>query len=298
MRWIVIINLNCTPANAGARRLQMVHPRGGQLAGGTYKMGVYQQIGKSYDLTRRADPYIVSRLDHYLRVRSNLSYLDVACGTGNYTMALAQSGGTWHGIDQSQRMIDAARKKSKSIFWQLADVNRLPYNDKLFSGVVCTLAIHHFISLPSAFSEIHRVMGTGNFVLFTSTPEQMMRYWLVEYFPQAIYKSAEQMPSLSVVTDALLDSGFRAIATEDYSIQEDLQDFFLYSGKHRPAMYLDALVRSGISTFALLASATEIEEGCRQLESDIKTGRITDVIKKHEHSGGDYKFVVARRDAT
>ena len=261
-------------------------------------MAVYEQIGKSYDQSRRADPYIVSRLNHYLRVRAGLSYLDVGCGTGNYTSALAQSGGTWHGIDQSQLMIDVARKKSQSIFWQLADVNRLPFSDKAFSGVVCTLAIHHFVSLSSAFSEIYRVIGTGNFVLFTSTPEQMMRYWLVEYFPEAIYKSAEQMPSLALVNDALSGSGFHSMETEDYFIQEDLQDFFLYSGKHRPAIYLDATVRSGISTFTLLASETEIEKGCGKLEADMKTGRIEDVIKKYEHGGGDYKFVIARKNIT
>lgn len=260
-------------------------------------MAVYQHIGRSYDLTRRPDPYIVSRLEHYLKIRPDLSYLDAACGTGNYTLALAQSGGRWHGIDQSQRMIEEARKKSKSILWQLADVSRLPYDDGMFAGVVCTLAIHHFISLPSAFSEIHRVIRTGNFVLFTSTPEQMMRYWLVDYFPEALHKSAQQMPCADVVDNVLSGSGFHSIETEDYSIREDLQDLFLYSGKHRPEIYLDALVRSGISTFALLASPTEIEEGCARLASDIKTGRIAEVVKKYEHGGGDYKFVVARKDA-
>jgi SAM-dependent methyltransferase len=195
-------------------------------------------------------------------------------------------------------MIGAAREKSRSIFWQLADVNRLPYGDKAFSGVVCTLAIHHFASLSSAFSEIHRVLAAGNFVLFTSTPEQMMRYWLVEYFPEAIYKSAEQMPSLAAVKDALSGAGFQSIETEDYFVQENLQDFFLYSGKHRPAIYLDAGVRSGISTFTLLASKAEIEEGCKKLEADLKSGRIKDVANKYEHRGGDYKFVIAhKRDA-
>jgi SAM-dependent methyltransferase len=260
-------------------------------------MAIYEQIGESYDLTRRADPYIVSRLNYHLNVYAHLSYLDVACGTGNYTVALAQRGGRWHGIDQSQRMIAAAQKKSNSIFWQLADVTRLPYKEKTFSGVVCTLAIHHFVSLAAAFNEIHRVMATGNFVLFTATPEQMMSYWLAEYFPEAISRSAEQMPALELVEDALSEAGFRSITTEDYFVQEDLQDFFLYSGKHRPAMYLDTNVRSGISTFSLLASKTEIETGCGKLEADIKQGRIKDVIKKYEHSGGDYKFVIARRDA-
>lgn len=260
-------------------------------------MAIYERIGESYDLTRSADPYLVSRLNHHLKINAHQSYLDVACGTGNYTLALAQSGGRWHGIDQSQRMIAAAQKKSNSIFWLLADVTRLPYNERTFAGVVCTLAIHHFNSLAAAFNEIHRVMATGNFVLFTSTPEQMMAYWLAEYFPEAISLSAEQMPALELVADALSEAGFRSITTEDYFVREDLQDFFLYSGKHRPAMYLDKITRSGISTFSLLASKTEIETGCAKLEADIKQGRIKDVIKKYEHGGGDYKFVIAHKDA-
>lgn len=258
-------------------------------------MAVYEQIGKGYDLTRRADPYIVSRLTHHLRIDSQLSYLDAACGTGNYTLALSQAGGTWHALDQSQRMIDAARKKSDTIFWQLADVTRLPYRDGAFSGVVCTLAIHHFTSLVPAFSEINRVLTKGRFVLFTSTLEQTSQYWLAEYFPEAIAKSAEQMPSAAAIREALLEARFDSVETEDYVVQEDLQDFFLYSGKHRPAMYLDRVVRSGISTFALLASETEIEEGCRRLESDIQTGQIAEVVKRYEHKEGDYKFVVARK---
>jgi SAM-dependent methyltransferase len=261
-------------------------------------MVVYEQIGKGYDLTRRADPYIVSRLNHYLRVNARSSYLDVACGTGNYTLALSELGGTWHALDHSARMIDAARSKNNSIFWQLADVTGLPYRENTFSGVVCTLAIHHFPSLPPAFSEIYRVMAEGNFVIFTSTPEQTGRYWLAEYFPEAISKSAEQMPSLAAIDNALSGAGFQLIKTEDYSVSEDLQDFFLYSGKYRPAIYLEPAVRSGISTFTLLASETEIEAGCSRLESDIKSGRIIDVVKKYEHTGGDYKFVIAHKKNT
>lgn len=260
-------------------------------------MAVYERIGKGYDLTRRADPYLVSRLKHYLNIDPHLSYLDVACGTGNYTLALSQSGGTWHAVDQSQRMLDAARQKSSAICWQLADAARLPYEDEVFSGVVCTLAVHHFTQLALAFKEIHRVIGIGNFVLFTSTLEQTSRYWLAEYFPEAIAKSAEQMPSLQTINDALSEAGFQSIKIENYFVQEDLQDFFLYSGKHHPAIYLDTVVRSGISTFALLASETEVEEGCRKLESDIRTGRITDVVKKYEHNEGDYMFVAACKDA-
>ena len=48
---------------------------------------IYNRIGAGYDATRRADPYIAGKLDSYLSTKDGLSYLDVACGTGNYTVA-------------------------------------------------------------------------------------------------------------------------------------------------------------------------------------------------------------------
>ncbi|MBD2680818.1 MULTISPECIES: class I SAM-dependent methyltransferase [Nostoc] len=258
-------------------------------------MAIYEQIGKSYDLTRRADPEIANRLAVKLQIKSDSSYLDVACGTGNYTLALAKHGGIWHGIDQSTKMIDAAINKSNSVTWQVGEVEALPYTDGSFSGVLCTLAIHHFAALIPACREIYRVLLAGRLVLFTATPEQMSKYWLVEYFPEAIYKSAEQMPSLEKVKSALDEAGFQSVDIETYYISENLQDLFLYSGKHRPEIYLDENVRSGISTFALLASAEEIVAGCERLAVDIHTGRITEIIKKYENDRGDYLFITAEK---
>ncbi|MEH1935781.1 MAG: methyltransferase domain-containing protein [Nostoc sp.] len=261
-------------------------------------MAIYEQIGKGYDLTRRADPDIAAQLAKHLEVKLDLSYLDVACGTGNYTLALTKHGGVWHGVDQSTQMIDAAINKSNVVAWQVAEAEKLPYADGTFSGVLCTLGIHHFAALTPAFREIYRVLAAGRFVLFTATPEQMSKYWLVEYFPEAIHKSAEQMPSLEKVRYALNEAGFNSVDIEPYSISENLQDLFLYSGKHRPEIYLDANVRSGISTFALLASADEIAAGCQRLAADINTGRISEIVKKYENNQGDYLFVIADKVAT
>ncbi|MEH2026517.1 class I SAM-dependent methyltransferase [Nostoc sp.] len=256
-------------------------------------MAVYEQIGQGYDLTRSADPDIAARLAVHLQIQSHSSYLDVGCGTGNYTLALAKHGGVWHGIDRSKLMIDAAKNKSNAVAWQVAQVESLPYTDRSFSGVLCTLAIHHFAAIIPAFKEIYRVLVAGHFVLFTATPEQMSKYWLVEYFPEAIHKSAEQMPSLEKVRYALYEVGFDSVNIEPYSISKNLQDLFLYSGKYRPEIYLDENVRSGISTFALLASADEIAAGCQRLAADINTGRITEIVKKYENNHGDYLFIIA-----
>ena len=255
-------------------------------------MAIYEQIGKGYDLTRRADPYITTRLAQHLDIKPNNLYLDVACGTGNYTVALAEFGGFWHGIDQSSLMIDAAKNKSKAIDWLVASVEDLPYDNQSFSGVLCTLAIHHFTELIPAFKEIYRVLANGKFLLFTSTPEQMQKYWLVEYFPEAITKASQQMPSLALVKSALQKVGFNSIQVETYSIRPDLQDLFLYSGKYHPELYLDANIRSGISTFSQLASVDEMTNGCQKLAADINTGFIHQVMQQYEHDQGDYLFII------
>lgn len=258
-------------------------------------MAIYEQIGKTYDLTRRADPDISYRLADYLHIHPDFKYLDVACGTGNYTLALAQFGGIWHAVDQSLQMITAARNKSHTVAWQVAQADVLPYTSRTFSGVLCTLAIHHFDTLIPAFQEIYRVLDTGNLVIFTATPKQIHKYWLVEYFPEAMRKSAEQMPSLENVKNALNEAGFKSVDIAPYSVQENLQDLFLYSGKHRPELYLNANVRSGISTFALLASPDEITTGCQRLAADIESGMISNIINKYEHDQGDYLFVIAHK---
>jgi ubiquinone/menaquinone biosynthesis C-methylase UbiE len=256
---------------------------------------LYDRIGTEYDVTRHADPYLVGRVRHHLNVQSAGEVLDVACGIGNYTIAVAQSGIRMHGLDQSRRMIAAARDKSRAVTWYIGDVEALPFADGTFAGAMCTLAIHHFRALLPAFQEVFRVLAKGRFVLFTSAAEQMRGYWLNKYFPTAMARSIAQMPSLKAIVGALQQSGFEEVTTEPYGVRRDVQDLFLYSGKHRPEMYLDPRVRAGISTFAALAEPSEVEDGCRRLAQDIQSGRIADVIAAYQHAQGDYLFVVAQK---
>lgn len=258
-------------------------------------MPIYDKIGSCYDSTRRADPDIVKRLIHHLSIEPGGNYLDVACGTGNYTIAIASLGVSVHGIDQSRQMITKAASKGGSITWHVGNAETLPFPDGVFSGALCTLAIHHFCSWRPAFQEVFRVLDGGRFVIFTATKEQMQGYWLNEYFPTAMAKSIEQMPDVEEVIENLQSVGFSNIHTEPYEVGEAIQDLFLYSGKHRPAMYLDPRIRAGISTFAALADPSEVEYGCQKLAQDIQSGQITNVVETYRHNKGDYLFVVSHK---
>ncbi|MCF6409468.1 class I SAM-dependent methyltransferase [Pseudalkalibacillus salsuginis] len=256
---------------------------------------LYDEIGKSYDATRKADPEITRHLRNHLQVPKGTKVLDIACGTGNYSIALEQSGLYVTGCDISTEMIEIAKQKSSKINWELADINCLPYENKTFTGVSCILSIHHFGELFVPFQEVFRVMDRGRFVIFTSSPEQMNTYWLKEYFPQAIEASSKQMPDLTTVNNTLQAVGFDIIGHETFLIQPDLEDFFLYSGKYEPHIYLDETVRAGISTFANLATKEEIVLGCSKLKRDIETKKINEVLPRYSSVKGDYVFVVAEK---
>ena len=83
----------------------------------------YNKISAEYDITRKADPVIVSKVGYLLGLNDLSSYLDVACGTGNYTIALSKLGGRWSAFDASGQMISKAHSKSQIIKWSIQDVD-------------------------------------------------------------------------------------------------------------------------------------------------------------------------------
>jgi len=249
-----------------------------------------------YNHTRHADPYLTDRLLHLLDAAPGGDYLDIGCGTGNYTIALAASGLNLTGVDPSGEMLNEARKRDQSITWLKGAAEEIPAKEVAFDGVIAVLTIHHWTDLVKSMKEIYRVTRPGGrIVLFTATPQQMKGYWLNHYFPAMMRASADQMPGFYAVATALANAGFDLDATEKYYIKEDLQDHFLYSGKHQPEMYLDEEMRKGISSFTVLANEEEVAAGLAKLNADINNGEFEDIRDSFENNKGDYLFVVAKK---
>lgn len=256
---------------------------------------LYNTIGKTYDTTRKADPEIVQTLLRLLNPSPQGHYLDVACGSGNYTSALAATGLMIEGVDISEEMLAKARTKNPAIRWHQGDAQALPFQDSSFDGAICTLAIHHMGAFEAAFKEIYRVIKPGRFVLLTALPEQMKHYWLVHYFPKMLEDAQAYMPDFLRIERAFTEAGFKHVKQEPFFVSETLKDLFLYAGKYRPAMYLDPQIRAGISSFHVSANEEEVRTGLKALEADIYSGKIEQIIQQYEHDGGDYLFVVGEK---
>src|SRR6185369_66840 len=95
---------------------------------------VYDTIGSTYARSRRADPAISRVLAQELSLTSSGAYLDLACGTGNYTVALNSLGGAWSAVDVSAIMLAQARSKTDAVAWVQASADSLPFQDSVFDG--------------------------------------------------------------------------------------------------------------------------------------------------------------------
>jgi len=257
---------------------------------------LYNKIGSGYNTTRLADPFISQKLFEFLEPNPAGLYLDIGCGTGNYTIALNNMGLKIYGVDPSEKMLAIASAQNQNINWVLGSAENMPVEDNQFNGVVATLTIHHWHNLTKAFSEIQRVLKPkGKIVIYTSTPEQMKGYWLNYYFPNMLADSIMQMPPLKLIESALNLSGFKIAKTDNYFIDDDLQDAFLYVGKNKPELYFSEDIRKGISSFSALAHAAEVEQGLIDLAEDVKSDLFKSIRLSFNDKAGDYLFVIAEK---
>ena len=257
----------------------------------------YDKIGIGYDSTRKADKYLAQMMFDFIKSdRPKSMYLDIGCGTGNYTSALHEKGLNFIGIDPSDEMLNKAHQKNNNITWKKGTAENIELSSDSIDGVLVSLTIHHWQNLVSGFKEIQRVMKKeGKVVLFTSTPEQTKSFWLHHYFPKMIDDSAKILPSMDKIEQAFKNADLEIIKQEPYFVKPDLEDWFLYCGKHDPKMYFKKEVRSGISSFSLIALQSEINIGLQRMKDDVDSGKINVIKKDYENDIGDYLFIVGQK---
>ena len=97
--------------------------------------------------------------------------LEVACGTGVVTRALAASLSATCAItatDLNQAMVALAERvgTSRPVTWRQADAMALPYAGESFDVVVCQFGAMFFPDRVAAYREIRRVLRPGGTFLF------------------------------------------------------------------------------------------------------------------------------------
>lgn len=111
------------------------------------------------------------------------SVLDVACGTGDMAISLAEQGCSVTGVDLSEEMLAIAKQKVATtsiqpLFFrfQLADAEQLPFDDNMFDAVTSAFGIRNFVHLDKGLAEMARVLKSGGrmVILEMSTPDSTL----------------------------------------------------------------------------------------------------------------------------
>lgn len=92
--------------------------------------------------------------------------LDLACGPGIVTAALAEGAADVVAFDATPEMLNKARERCgkaglSNVTFEQGDAAALPFADGSFDGVVTRLAIHHFAEPGRVIGEMYRVLKPG-----------------------------------------------------------------------------------------------------------------------------------------
>jgi ubiquinone/menaquinone biosynthesis C-methylase UbiE len=177
--------------------------------------------------------------------------LDVGCGTGRLSLALAgeQAARVW-GVDVSREMLAVARARAPGLRFKQARAEALPFKDGWFEAVLFWLVVH-LLDRPAAFDEARRVLAPAGRIAVVSFHESHFdAHWLNEFFPSLEAVDRARFPTQQELERELREAGFISVELERLTGGMSLT---------REAA-LDKLEQRHISTFDLLPPA-EVEEG-------------------------------------
>jgi ubiquinone/menaquinone biosynthesis C-methylase UbiE len=97
-----------------------------------------------------------------------LRLLEVGCGTGNISLALAHRGARVVGLDASGPMLARAQDKTRQEGLAITCIkglaSHLPFADESFDGVLCILALDFMTDREMVLQEMARVLRPEGFV--------------------------------------------------------------------------------------------------------------------------------------
>jgi ubiquinone/menaquinone biosynthesis C-methylase UbiE len=114
----------------------------------------------------KTDDQVASRFQAALGAAGHGHLLDVACGPGVVTAALAPGAASMVAFDATEQMLEKAKSRCvkaglTNVDFKCGDAENLPFADAQFDGVVTRLAVHHFADPQRALDEMFRVLRRG-----------------------------------------------------------------------------------------------------------------------------------------
>ncbi|MFC4410965.1 demethylmenaquinone methyltransferase [Chungangia koreensis] len=209
---------------------------------------VFESISEQYDTMNSVISFQLHKgwrkdVMKKMAVEKGSQALDVCCGTGDWTVQLAEAvgpEGSITGLDFSQNMLKVAEQKTT----EYSQVNlvhgnamELPFDQNSFDYVTIGFGLRNVPDYRKVLSEMHRVLKPGGLIvcLETSQPElpvyrQLFRFYfkyIMPVFGKLFAKSYDQyswlqesagtFPGMKELAEMFKETGFVDVTYKPYS---------------------------------------------------------------------------------
>jgi ubiquinone/menaquinone biosynthesis C-methylase UbiE len=158
--------------------------------------------------------------------------IDVACGPGVVTAAIAPRAASVVAFDATEEMLDKARARCakaglRNVAFKSGNAESLPFEDARFDGVVTRLAIHHFADPQRALGEMFRVLRPGGTavmvdVVSSEMPEESELQNAIERLRDP---SHVRMLPASELDASVAHAGFRDLAPTTWDKHREFEEW-------------------------------------------------------------------------
>lgn len=171
-----------------------------------------------------------------LGIRASDRVLDIACGPGLITCAVAKLAQHVTGLDLTPAMLEQARRQQAlagldNLTWTRGDVEALPFPAASFSCVMTRYSFHHFTNPKAVLAEMVRVTQPGGRVgvidVFMRNIEHQAAYDRAEILRDPSHVKALLLEDL---TGMFFDAGLTGVRTAFYRLETNLESLLTATG--------------------------------------------------------------------
>lgn len=196
----------------------------------------------------------VPLLAEALRLGEGDELLDVGCGTGGFSRALAERGARVTGLDRAAAFLAVARG-FEGVAWVEGEADGLPFADASFDRVLLSLVLHQLAEPERGVAEAFRVLRPGGHVVVrTFAPEDAVDRVPERFVPSMAAADAARLPQIEAVVGWLEAAGF-----VDVQVERHLRNKQLDLAEEERSL------RAEVAGRYAFVSDPELEEGLRRM---------------------------------
>jgi SAM-dependent methyltransferase len=154
----------------------------------------YGVIGSNYTSYRQPDPQIAE-------------FIRAALGGARSVLNVGAGAGSYEPVDREITAVEPSASMRAQRPAHLpaaidATAEKLPFANDSFDASMATFTVHQWSDLAGGLAEMRRVTR-GPVLILTCDPNELDRFWLVDYAPEAIAVEARRYPQMAAISDGL-----------------------------------------------------------------------------------------------